>query len=261
MEAIHNSFIDEQVNEPTVMAFTTTGKPKVTNFSQDGSPNESLKRKSAPNTIGKTGYRFGLLKAMSKSQQQKIVKTAGLTCNNCNTAGHISLDCSRAKAPSSSKVAETLYKALLSKIPEEEIQAFLASHTNHWSQRPCHGRPPRSPSNTAAQWIYDTGLNHEALTPFKEDFEDSRPYSVVIDGAFAVRSATSYTRVTFLKHKNDFAPRAQVLIERLRREFNHTEHDPIVMEIRADQGGEIWNPEFRNWFRDQGMDRHRLLVD
>ncbi|KAJ3191030.1 hypothetical protein HDU67_006027, partial [Dinochytrium kinnereticum] len=57
MEAIYKSFINEQVNKPTVKAFTTTtGKPKVTNFSQDGGPDESLKRKAAPNTIGKTGY-------------------------------------------------------------------------------------------------------------------------------------------------------------------------------------------------------------
>ncbi|KAJ3199520.1 hypothetical protein HDU67_002722 [Dinochytrium kinnereticum] len=245
MEAIYKSLMNEQVNKPTVKAFTTTtGKPKVTNFSQDGGPDESLKRKAAPNTIGKTGYRFGQLKAMSPSQRQKIVKAAGLTCNNCNTAGHISLDCSRAKAPSASKVAETQtnYKALLAKIPEEEIQAFLASHTKKASQITglnalvsqteipteqdsgadlatiSHQKktidtskiPPKAKFSFAAmnvtvddlleahltqldsgvsQWIYDTGLNHEALTPFKEDLEDSRPYSVVIDGAFAGNSS------------------------------------------------------------------------
>ncbi|KAJ3199799.1 hypothetical protein HDU67_002546, partial [Dinochytrium kinnereticum] len=39
------------------------------------------------------------------------------------------------------------------------------------------------------QWIYDTGLSHEALASFKEDLEDSRPYSVFIDGTFAGNSS------------------------------------------------------------------------
>ncbi|KAJ3199950.1 hypothetical protein HDU67_002397, partial [Dinochytrium kinnereticum] len=115
MEAIYRSFINEQ---------------------EDG-PDESLKRKAASNTIGKTGYRFGQLIAKSPSQRQKIVKAAKLTCQNCNTVRHISLDCYRAKAPAASKVAETQtnYKVLLAKIPEEEIQAIPGKVIG--------GKPPR----------------------------------------------------------------------------------------------------------------------
>ncbi|KAJ3197022.1 hypothetical protein HDU67_003883, partial [Dinochytrium kinnereticum] len=142
MDEAYRSYIYDQANSITALNTTVDSKRR-TGTGQTGSgrqmkgPDEALKKKSPANSIGKTGYRFGQLKAMTPAQRQKIVKAANLTCNNCDAVGHISLDCSKAKN-SDARISETQtnYKALFAGISEEDIKAFIASKRKEADDKP-----------------------------------------------------------------------------------------------------------------------------
>ncbi|KAJ3093405.1 hypothetical protein HDU97_009765, partial [Phlyctochytrium planicorne] len=104
-------------------AHSSNKKLKATDVPSE--PNEELRKKSKPNTVGLTGYTYLQLKAMSKDRRMNLTKAAKLTCNKCNTVGHIGYDC---KDQQSTSVAptQTNYKAMLVGVPKNEIVEFLA---------------------------------------------------------------------------------------------------------------------------------------
>ncbi|KAI8836147.1 hypothetical protein BC829DRAFT_456746 [Chytridium lagenaria] len=183
------------------------------------------------NSIASTGHTYFELLEMSKPERLKACKKGGTYPNpytQPTIANLASMDLSmvtvkdflslcaemREKIPQTQQQCQCQYQAKNDKPQEPKFGwAFITTPNPNSSteleliRNLAYSVMLEGFDNTVTQWCFDTGLTFLALTPFKSDLVDTKPFHTQVDGAFAGQRSELIGKVkgfTNLGHKMEF---------------------------------------------------------